>query len=206
MEVAERAYHHGNLRATLLDAALDLAREGGPDAVVLREASRRAGVSHNAAYRHFADRDALLQAVCETGMAALSDQLVAAIEAAHARPMSKAGARKRLLACGRGYVEFALAQPGLFRTAFAVPDRLPTDGDVGPHGGRSPYEILGACLDDLVSSGALPARRRPYAEFPAWSAVHGYAVLLLDGPLRSLPRGARDEGLERVVTSVLDGL
>ena len=56
-------YHHGDLRRALLEAGTDLAREGGPDKVVLREATRRVGVSANAAYRHFADRDALLDEV-----------------------------------------------------------------------------------------------------------------------------------------------
>ena len=58
-----RPYHHGNLRETLVAAGVELARTGGPDAVVLRAVSRQAGVSHNAAYRHFADHDELLAAV-----------------------------------------------------------------------------------------------------------------------------------------------
>ena len=67
-----RTYHHGDLRQTLLDAGIALARGGGPDAVVLREATRRAGVVPNAAYRHFASRHALLQAVRSAALAALA--------------------------------------------------------------------------------------------------------------------------------------
>lgn len=200
-------YHHGNLHAELLAAAVALAQEGGPDEVVMREVSRRAGVSHNAAYRHFADRDALLEAVCHVGMAALGVALTSEIENVSGRHGTRAWARRQMLACGRGYVHFALAEPGLFRTAFAVPDRIPDRADtVDAAGFVSPYEILGGCLDDLVASGAIPAARRPYAEMAAWSAVHGYAVLLLDGPLRTLPPAERSAGLERVVTAALDGL
>ena len=67
-----KAYHHGNLRAELLRTAVDLAREEGPSGVVLREVARRAGVSHNAAYRHFADREELLAATAEAGQDELS--------------------------------------------------------------------------------------------------------------------------------------
>src|SRR3712207_9066339 len=70
-----RRYHHGNLRAALIDTAVDQARGGGADAVVLRDAARRTGVSHNAAYRHFADRDDLLAAVSERGMAELERRM-----------------------------------------------------------------------------------------------------------------------------------
>src|SRR5271155_6071147 len=69
---ARRTYHHGDLRRTLLDAGVALARDGGPDAVVLREATRRAGVVPNAAYRHFASREALLRAVRAAALAALA--------------------------------------------------------------------------------------------------------------------------------------
>src|SRR4051795_7602628 len=72
-------YRHGDLRAALLAAGLDLAREGGPDAVVLREATRRVGVSPNAAYRHFADRAALLAAVSDAAQALVADQMEAAL-------------------------------------------------------------------------------------------------------------------------------
>ena len=78
MSIAQRTtYRHGDLRQALLDAGIDMAREGGPDAVVLREATRRTGVSPNAAYRHFADRDALVSAVSDAASAASA----AAIEA-----------------------------------------------------------------------------------------------------------------------------
>ncbi len=65
-------YRHGDLRRALLAAGIELARQGGPDAVVLREATRRAGVVPNAAYRHFASRDDLLQAVRAFALSSLA--------------------------------------------------------------------------------------------------------------------------------------
>lgn len=67
---ARTTYRHGDLHRALLDAGIELARQGGPDAVVLREATRRAGVAPNAAYRHFANRDDLLGAVRAAAVAA----------------------------------------------------------------------------------------------------------------------------------------
>ena len=69
---ARNTYRHGDLRRALLEAGIELARSGGPDAVVLREATRRAGVAPNAAYRHFASRQALLQAVRAAALAAVA--------------------------------------------------------------------------------------------------------------------------------------
>src|SRR5690349_13456841 len=117
-------YHHGNLRAALVDAAAELARTSGPEGVVLREVARRTGVSHNAAYRHFADRDALLAEVAELGMEKLEQTMRQRLaEVSEVEPQARAAARLR--ATGRAYVEFALAEPGYFEVAFAVPRGTP---------------------------------------------------------------------------------
>jgi AcrR family transcriptional regulator len=208
MSASAKRYHHGNLRAALIEAALELAREGGPEAVVLREVSRRAGVSHNAAYRHFADRDALLQAVCERCMGALARLMEARIAEVDPAEEGLPAARLRLRATGLAYVEFALSEPGWFRTAFAVPlglGYLDDDEGVGEDG-RGPLELLGVQLDALVVAGGLPAERRPEAEFAAWSAVHGFAMLLLEGPLRSLPESERGSALTRLLDTIERGL
>jgi AcrR family transcriptional regulator len=190
---SSRRYHHGNLRAALIDAGVELAREGGPDAVVLREAARRAGVSHNAVYRHFSDRDALLRAVCGRCMSALARLMETRMAQAGVVGEEVAVTRARLRATGSAYIEFALTEPGWFRTAFAVPPGLGylEDGDGEGPSGLGPFELLGAQLDALVVAGALPAERRPHAGVAAWSAVHGLAMLLLDGPLRELTEDDR---------------
>lgn len=182
-----RTYHHGDLRRALLDAGIELARTGGPEAVVLRAATRAAGVAPNAAYRHFADRDALLRAVslhAQSQVAAAMESELARV--AQARPLAQARATVR--AVGAGYLRFARAEPGLFRTAFTVNDDLRHAADPagrGP-GGRTPFELLGDALDGLVAAGGLPAEQRRGADLLAWSAVHGLATLLLTGPLRRL--------------------
>jgi len=201
-------YRHGDLPRALLAAGVELARSGGPDAVVLREATRRAGVVPNAAYRHYASRDELLQAVRS---AALS-RLAAAIEAELARLRQGTSladfARASLRAVGTGYLRFALAEPGLFRTAFSVQDALrgaPVPEKAGP-GGLNPFQLLGAALDRLVEAGLLPRERRLGAEYLAWSAVHGLALLLIEGPLRSLSPSQQRATGERLLDMVEKGL
>jgi AcrR family transcriptional regulator len=201
-------YRHGDLRRALLDAGLQLAAAGGPDAVVLREATRRAGVAPNAAYRHFANRDDLLDAVRAAAVAAAAE----AMEEEMARlprdgePIERARAQVR--AVGAGYLRFARQQTGLFRTAFGGRFALAAEPDPAKAGrsGLDPFRHLGAALDALVAAGALPAERRPGAEFLAWSTVHGLALLLLDGPLRGLPEAQVEALGARLLDMVERGL
>lgn len=184
-----RGARHGDLRAALLQAGVQMARDGGPAAVVLREATRQAGVVPNAAYRHFRDRDALLQAVSAHAMSRLALAMEDEQDAVADLPDLRQRARARLRAVGQGYLRFAAAEPGLFRTAFALPGHLSYADDTASAGrrGRTPFQLLNDALDDLHAAGELSAGRRPGAELLAWSAVHGLAMLTLDGPLRELP-------------------
>ena len=194
-------YHHGNLREALIDAGVELAATRSPDAVVLREVARRVGVSHNAAYRHFTDRDALLHAVSARAMTEIG-RLMAERIAAAAAGHGKAAALARLEACGRAYVEFAVTQPGLFRIACAW-----SLGAVQPDSAIDhPYTQLSQRLDELVATKTITPRRRENAEIAAWSAVHGFAMLILDGPLRDTPPTTRDEGLNEVLRVVREGI
>src|SRR3954466_6600193 len=119
-------YHHGNLRPALVEAAVRLAQSRGPDGVVLREVARQTGVSHNAAYRHFADRDELLAEVGQEAMRQLAGAMTAELETVEEpQPLSRALARLR--ATGRAYVHFALNEPGLFEVAFAARASAATD-------------------------------------------------------------------------------
>jgi AcrR family transcriptional regulator len=185
---ARPTYHHGGLRQALLDAGIALARAGGPEAIVLREATRRAGVVPNAAYRHFASRDALLQAVRAAALAALAVAMEKALS--KVRQPGAAAARASFRAIGIAYLRFAQTEPGLFRTAFAVPGEPETarNPDMAGKSGLNPFQLLGTVLDQLAAAGGLPSERRPGAEYLAWSAVHGLAMLVLEGPLRRLTR------------------
>ena len=167
-------YRHGDLRRALLAVGIELARAAGPDAIVLREATRQVGVSPAAAYRHFADRRALLHAVCAAALSALAVAIEDDLAALPPEAEPLAAARARLRAVGTGYLRFARAEPGLFETAFAVPEAVHGPGSVtGPgSSGLSPFQLLGVALDGLVAAGALPPERRPPAEFLAWSAGH----------------------------------
>lgn len=198
-------YRHGDLYRALLSSGLELARDGGPDAVVLREVTRRAGVVPNAAYRHFADRQALVQAVSEAAMSLLASAMEAEQAAIGDRKDAADAARARLGAVGTGYLRFALAEPGLFRTAFSVPGDLELAASPASAGtsGLTPFQQLTAALDEMVEAKILPPERRMGAEFLAWSAVHGLAMLMIDGPLRSL-EPAQKQGIGQMLVAMVE--
>jgi len=188
-------------------AGLELARAGGPDAVVLREATRMVGVVPNAAYRHFADRDELLAAVCSAAMGELADRMAAGVAGVRGEYGDPAAAGLRLAAIGTAYLEFAREEPGLFATAFALPQQhaygIPEDGTGRD---RSPLGQLRTALDELVEAGVLRRERRDGIEYPIWSAVHGLAVLAGSGPLRDVPDATRHRLEELTFTFIGEGL
>lgn len=192
------AYHHGDLRAALIDAGLQLTRSGGPEALTIREATRRAGVSANAAYRHFADREALLTAVAM----AIQDRMAARMRGP-ARRRGRPGlqARDRLRAVGLGYINFALDEPGWFTVAFFGSGPAAVGTPVAP-----PYRALVDALDAMVDAGVLTPRQREGAEWPCWSAVHGFAELVLHGPLRDASRPDVELLAQRTVDDIIAGL
>ena len=195
-------YHHGNLREALVEAAVEVVREGGPEALALRELARRVGVSHAAAYRHFADREALVDAVAERAM----DALVARVhdrlaEVDETDPVARA--RRRLVQIGVGYVDFALTEPGLFRLLFTAYPEPPEGKDPD---GEDPYSMLNVALDELVAVGYLDPRDRPGADVTCWSAVHGFSVLNVEGPLRGMAEPERDAALTGLLLGIDRGL
>lgn len=199
------SYHHGDLRRALIEAGTRLAREGGPDAVVLREATRRVGVTANAAYRHFRHRDALLQAVCSEAQAAVAVAMETELAALRPSGDARADSRAHLRAVGAGYLRFAATEPGLFRTAFSVPEDLQRTANEASTGesGLTPFQLLTGALDEMVTAGVLTPAQRPGAELLAWSAVHGLAMLAIAGPLRGLGRHEL-EGLEELLLDMVD--
>jgi len=195
----------GAVRDGLVAAGLDLARTGGPDAVVLREATRMVGVVPNAAYRHFADRDELLAAVCAAAMGVLATRMAAGVARVRGEYGDAAAARGRLGAIGIEYLKFAREEPGLFATAFALPQRhaygTPDDGT---RRDSTPLGQLRTVLDELVDAGVLQPRRRDGIEYPIWSAVHGLAVLAGQGPLRDVPPASRRR-LDELTFAFIEG-
>jgi len=202
---ARSSYHHGDLPNALTDAATEMAREGGPDAVVLRAAARATGVSAAAAYRHFADHGDLLHAVRQRALAALGEAMRVSLESGEPLEDPAQESVRKLRALGRAYIGFALDDPGLFRTAFCRPDRpLP---DVKTRlAQQGPFTLVSEVLDDLVRNGVLEAERRPGAEITAWATVHGLATLMLDGPLALLTEEERADAIAKVSEFVLVGI
>jgi AcrR family transcriptional regulator len=206
-QTERRRRPRGAVRDGLIAAGLELARTGGPDAVVLREATRMVGVVPNAAYRHFADRDELLAAVCTAAMRELAGRMAAGVARVRGKHGDPAAARRRLGAVGTAYLEFACEEPGLFATAFALPQQhaygAPDDG-TGQE--RTPLGHLRTALDELVDAGVLDRRRRDGIEYPIWSAVHGLAVLTGQGPLRDVPDATRHHLEQLTLTFIDEGL
>ena len=165
------------------------------------------GVVPNAAYRHFSDRDELLAAVCAAAMRELADRMAAGVAQVRGEYGDAAAALRRLRAIGTAYLEFAREEPGLFATAFAVPQQHAYDAaGAGTGADRSPLGHLRAVLDELVGAGVLDQRRRDGIEYPIWSAVHGLAVLTGPGPLRDVPDAVRRHLGELTLTFIGESL
>ena len=209
-----------DLKATLLEHGIALAREGGPDAVSLRDVQRRAGVSNTAAYRHYAHRDALLVAISEYAAGEMAREMERQMASAEAQAATsppdddslesaRRRARARFRATGSAYIAYALSEPGLFAVAMhpgAHPDPNDPAPDARGQGDLGPYELLVACVDELVETGVLAPEQRAFTDVSAWAAVHGLAVLLLDGPLAGLGSDEQQAAINRLLDLVDGGL
>ena len=167
-------YHHGNLKQALLEAAVQLIAETGPRGFTLREAARRAGVSHNAPYRHFRDRDDLLAAVATDGF----DRLTRAMARAGpgVRPLH------RLRRSGLAYVDFGLRWPQHFAAMFDAP-RDPAAYPACAAAAQRCFQTLLGFVRDCQAAGQLPAGDPERLAYHAWSLVHGIAKLANAGQL-----------------------
>ncbi len=167
------SYHHGNLREALLQGALRVIAELGPAAFTLREVARRAGVSHNAPYRHFRDKDALLAAVAAQGFRELT------------RAMRNAGERKsntldRLKQSGLAYVAFAVRRPEHFTVMFDAPVIACKDPEY-LQASQEAFNTLVNYIRNCQDEGLLPAGNTLERTLYAWSLVHGIAKLAVAG-------------------------
>jgi AcrR family transcriptional regulator len=179
------AYHHGELKAALLAAAGTLLEKQGVEYLSLREAARLAKVSHNAPYRHFPDREALLAAIAAEGFRFLGSALE---EAGISGPQAR----------GEAYVRFALEHPRRFRLMFGGGIRLEAHPALREHASRA--------YDDLVRAFATmgDARSAEVAAAAAWSLTHGLANLLLDGHFRRATNDGREtQGFVRAVLGAI---
>ncbi|MFE5556577.1 TetR/AcrR family transcriptional regulator [Streptomyces sp. NPDC056544] len=193
--MAKERYHHGDLHGALLEAAETLVRERGADGWSLREASARVGVSPSAAYHHFGSRDALVSALSEVVLARLGNRLRDAMDATLEQ------GPERLAACGRAYVTWAVEDPAVARLVFRG-GATTAQSAISPH----PHDVLTTELDRLTETGHLPPGARPGAEFVVWAAIHGLAVLLIDGLVHIDDQEGVECQTERLVYATFNGL
>jgi len=188
MPSANTTYHHGDLRAACVSAALELMEEGGATALSLRAVARRAGVSPAAPYRHYADREALVSAVAAVGYRELAERLAAA----HPAPSTP----EQLASVGVAYVQFALEQPALFRMMFGEPCDRDNDERVAATAAVSLYlrEIVARCFPQADAEALAPA---------IWALVHGLAFLHLDGKLDAPTRSAVADRVTAAIRGLL---
>lgn len=195
------AYHHGDLRAALVESALVLVREHGPDALTLREVAARVGVTHPAAYRHFEDKTALLAALAEDGYVRLGEALAAALAGA-----TKSGPRERLRALASAYVGFALDRPAQYRIMWGP--RLNTDGRF-PTLEAAIARVFGVVRDELVRGQELGAFRAGLPRDRAiglWVIAHGYVELVSQRRIKVKSREKAVEYFHTLFEPWLEGL
>lgn len=191
-----RSYHHGDLRAKLIDTVRKLVEKKGPDGFSVTEASRLAGVSSAAPYKHFRDRHQIVQAVAAAGMARLGDRMRAGLAAA------PASGHARIQAIGQGYIDFARAEPGVFRLMFGLTDHHSEDPEL-VEAGAATYGVL---VTEVAQFLDLPeddpdVRARAYM---LWTFVHGHSFLQIDGKTeQNRPDLSEAEYLETVARRIM---
>jgi AcrR family transcriptional regulator len=197
----EGAYHHGNLREALIQAARELIKEKGPGGFTFADAARSAGVSPAAPYRHFRDREALLADVAREGFARFEAML------ATGWASGKPDAITAFHNVGRAYLTFARSEPAYYAAMFE--SGLPPDLDPELRAAADrAFGVLRGAAEQLVT--LLPAGKRPPSlmmSLHIWSMAHGIASLFGrgDSGRRSLPMTA-EELLESEMLIYLQGL
>jgi AcrR family transcriptional regulator len=187
MPPSKAPYHHGDLPAACISAAMELLEESGETALSLRAVARRAGVSPAAPYRHYADREALVSAIAAVGYRELAERL----GAAHPAPATP----DQLTSVAVAYVQFALERPALFRIMFGEPCDRDNDERAAATAAVMLYlrEIVGRVFPEADSDAMATA---------IWALVHGLAFLHLDGKLdASTPSAVADR-----VTAAINAL
>lgn len=193
--MAGDSYHHGALHEAILTAAIEEARRSGPQAVQVRPLAKSVGVSPAAVYRHVTNIDALLAEVAQKAREEVAARLIDRRDAAPKGRNAKDSARNRFRAIGRGYIDFAIAEPHLFDTAFA-PCAVGPPVDDDP----SAWDVLVSGIQELVDTGIIVPPAAERAALIAWAGVHGIASILV----RKATAGRVDD--DAAIDTVLDGV
>jgi AcrR family transcriptional regulator len=172
-----REYHHGDLKAALVQSALDLLEHEGLEALTLRAVARAAGVSQAAPYRHFADRRTLVASVAEEGFRRLQARMLEEMQ----RIGSGGGPRAGLRQVAVAYVRFGLENPAIYRVMFgpevAVRDDLPELRETG----RGVLGFVAEGIRRLQEGGLIGAGDPGLMAVTTWATLHGLVMLTLDG-------------------------
>ena len=191
-------YHHGNLRAALIKAALDLINEKGGGFFTIREVARKAGVSHTAPYRHFKDKEALLAAVAKEGFELMVQEMKKRMAGFGDQPVLK------FQASGMAYMEFALAHPAYFRVMFGS-KRLEKSRDPElKQAAAASFALLLESIRECQEKGDIRPGNAMEMALAAWSMVHGFAMLFINNHVRETGAMAMDlDEMMDVVTRTL---
>jgi AcrR family transcriptional regulator len=195
-----RRYHHGDLPRALVDAAVNLVETEGVDALTLRGAARKAGVSQAAPYRHFADKQALLAAVAEEGFRSLTEDMRRASARCEEDPLG------HFRALGQAYVEFALAHPAHYRVMFghAGVDRR-THSSLASAANET-FGLLAAAIRRCQQTGLVRPGDPEELALAVWSATHGLASLVIEGQLMATHERPLDTLIQFVMANIFFGL
>jgi len=186
-------YHHGDLRNALLAAVGDIVEENGVANVSLREAARRAGVSHSAPAHHFGDKEGMLAAFAERGFDILAGEMAAARDAD-----PDAAVYNRLAAVGAAYVRFAISRTPFFDVMFRSGIHKPSFEELNNRADGA-LAVLISVVDDLISVGGYTKIDTRNMTVYVWSLAHGLASLAVDG---SLPSGPNEPPIEHYIAGV----
>jgi AcrR family transcriptional regulator len=172
-----RGYHHGDLKAALLESAIGILQRQGLEALTLRAVARAAGVSQAAPYRHFADRRALVAAVAEEGFRGLQKAMLDEMQLLGASGAPRAGLKQVAVA----YVRFGLANPAVYRVMFgpevAITDDLPALRETG----RGVLAFVAEGIRRVQSAGLIGPGDPWLMAVATWATLHGLVMLILDG-------------------------
>ncbi|MGB8702942.1 MAG: TetR/AcrR family transcriptional regulator [Thermosynechococcaceae cyanobacterium] len=197
---AKTAYHHGDLRQSLIDAAIALMGEEGIGGLSLRQVARRVGVSHNAPYRHFEDKEALLAAVAEQGFQSLR------ISMETARQATPTDASQRLEAIGIAYVQFAMAHPFHYRLMFGDYRYSLNKYSALTEAAQQSFMVLVNTIKEGQRAGIFRLADSVDMAQVAWSLVHGQSMLALDRKLQHKSGEAFETFLQFSSQMLIQGL
>jgi AcrR family transcriptional regulator len=195
--VVRESYHHGDLQAALLEAAVNLVRANGPDHLSLRAVAEQVGVSPSAVYHYFPDKDSLISELGDQLFIKMAEMQAVALGSIPGN--SARAARMRYRELGRTYFRWANSEPNLFRLMFGGFCKIEKRGT---HESEEAFLMLSKCLDDLLATGVITPTMRKYGELISWSAVQGASTLIIEG---ILPEEAFEELLDGLELAMRGG-